>query len=117
MIITRLDPPIRVYVNLGKPKGWIQKPALCYAWVDYCPDSETHWRVCFSNGGAWYDVPGRYVRGVENLSQGRTKASSTAGANDLIMWVTMDGNLKAWFNRDCDPNDYRDGFKWVRCED
>ena len=117
MIITRLDPPLPVYVRADKSHGWPQGSALCYAWVDYCPDSETHWRVCFSNGGAWYDVPGRYVRGVENLSQGRTKASSTAGANDLIMWVTMDGNLKAWFNRDCDPNDYRDGFKWVRCED
>ena len=104
-------------MHADKLRGWPQGAALCYAWVDYCFYSETHWRVCFNNGGAWYDAPGRFVRGVENLSQGRTKDSSNASASDFIMWITMDGNLKAWFRRDCDPNAYRDGKQWVRCED
>jgi len=118
LIITRLDPPISVYVHADKLRGWPAGPALCYAWVDHFPDSDTHWRVCFTNGAAWYDVPGRLVRGFDNLNQGRKNGNELCTVeNEVVMWVTMDGNLKAWFKRDCDPNAYRDGKKWVLCED
>lgn len=82
MSIKRLNPPIPVFILEGR--GWPTGSALAHAWVDPTGDHQTIWRVCLDINGQWWDVPGKWVRGVHNITQGRNK----------------DGNVSPELNRD-----------------
>jgi hypothetical protein len=73
MIITQLNEPIPI--NVVESRAWRgpHGAALAYAWIDYGIDHDMHWRVCFDDGGAFWDVPNPFVRGVENITAGRVE--------------------------------------------
>lgn len=66
-MIVQLDPPIPV----DTPKG----PGFCVAWIDYSQEHDTLWKVCITATGEFWDVPQSQVRGVKNVSMGRTSMS------------------------------------------
>lgn len=63
--MTRLDPPIPVYVLMGLGFGH------AYGWTDYTQDHDRLWLVCIAKTGEFWDIPQSQIRGVENFSLGR----------------------------------------------
>ncbi len=66
-MILQLNPPIPVFTTQGSGQ--------CVAWIDYSQDHNTLWKVILDGTGEVWDFPQSQIRGVENFSMGRGRAS------------------------------------------
>ena len=65
MTITRLDPPIPMYVP-GKGKGW------AHFLVNYGIESHNHWIIFMDETSEIWELDNTKVRAQKNITMGRT---------------------------------------------
>lgn len=72
MFFVQCNPPIPVEVTT---KG----PAYCVAWIDYGTEYDCLWKCIIDSTGEVWDVPQPQIRGVKNISMGRTYQPKDVG--------------------------------------
>lgn len=131
MILLQLNPPIPV----DTPKG----QGFAFGWLDYGQEHDCLWKVCVTTTGEWWDVPQPQVRGVENVSMGRS-VRQTESIEDITARIHrsdppnempfrfMDkpskrctvpwrnGPIGVWFSPDFDPRIDSPQENWTKIE-
>ncbi len=116
-ITTVLADPIPVEVIKADAWRGPTGHALAYAWIDLGADHDLIWRCCMSETGEWWDVRNLFIRGVGNITQGRSvPPKKPAVMVDAQEWRDPHGRV-AFFPIGANPNGGVGPGYWTRSND